>query len=95
MHTQYGVILADAPWAYRTWSKKGAGRYAESHYPTMRLEAIKALAIDRPAAPARALFSWITFTMLRDGRRVMAAGGFAFQTVAFGWLQLHLNSRGF
>lgn len=35
---KYSVIYADPPWAYRTYSKKGQGRSAESHYPTMSLK---------------------------------------------------------
>ena len=42
---KYKVIYADPPWAYKVWSKKGAGRSAESHYPTMDLAAIKALPV--------------------------------------------------
>ena len=34
---KYKVIYADPPWAYKVWSKKGAGRSAESHYPTMEI----------------------------------------------------------
>ena len=40
---KYGVILADPPWHYKVYSQKGAGRSAESHYPTMNIEDIKAL----------------------------------------------------
>ena len=40
---KYSIIYADPPWAYRTYSKKGQGRSAESHYPTMCIEDIKAL----------------------------------------------------
>ena len=32
---KYKVIYADPPWAYKVWSKKGAGRSAESS-PTGR-----------------------------------------------------------
>ena len=42
---KYKVIYADPPWAYKVWSKKGAGRSAESHYPTMDIVAIKALPV--------------------------------------------------
>lgn len=41
MEKKYNVIYADPPWSYKVWSKKGAGRSAESHYPTMSIEAIK------------------------------------------------------
>ena len=42
---KYSVIYADPPWRYKVYSKKGLGRSAESHYPTMSLEDIKALPI--------------------------------------------------
>ena len=51
---KYSIIYADPPWAYRTYSKKGQGRSAESHYPTMCIEDIKALrsvSLPRRTAP--------------------------------------------
>ena len=59
MEKKYNVIYADPPWSYKVWSKKGAGRSAESHYPTMSIEAIKALPVSRIAAGDCALFLWI------------------------------------
>ena len=47
---KYSVIYADPPWRYKVYSKKGLGRSAESHYPTMSLEDIKALPIGELAA---------------------------------------------
>ena len=32
---KYQIIYADPPWNYKVYSKKGLGRSAESHYPTM------------------------------------------------------------
>ena len=43
MNRKYNIIYADPPWSYRAWSSKGKGRSAESHYPTMSIEDIKAL----------------------------------------------------
>ena len=85
MEKKYNVIYADPPWSYKVWSKKGAGRSAESHYPTMSIEAIKALPVSRLAAGDCALFLWITFPMPREGWGVMDAWGFTFKTVAFVW----------
>ena len=87
MEKKYNVIYADPPWSYKVWSKKGAGRSAESHYPTMSIEAIKALPVSRIAAGDCALFLWITFPMLRGGWAVMDAWGFTFKTVAFVWVK--------
>ena len=50
---KYSVIYADPPWAYRTYSKKGQGRSAESHYPTMCIEDIKALPVGNLAATSQ------------------------------------------
>ena len=61
---KYSIIYADPPWAYRTYSKKGQGRSAESHYPTMCIEDIKALPVGELAAKDCALFLWITFPCL-------------------------------
>lgn len=38
MQKKYSVIYADPPWQYKVYSKKGMGRSAESHYPTMTIE---------------------------------------------------------
>ena len=53
---KYGAILADPPWQYRVYSKKGLGRSAESHYPTMNIEDIKALPVAGIADKDCALF---------------------------------------
>ncbi len=58
---KYSVILADPPWHYRVYSKKGMGRSAESHYPTMDIEDIKALPVADIADKDCALFLWVTF----------------------------------
>ena len=86
---KYSVIVADPPWSYRVWSKKGANRSAESHYPTMRMEDIKALPVAELADKDCALFLWITFPMLREAWSVMDAWGFTFKTVAFVWVKLN------
>ena len=38
---KYQIIYADPPWNYKVYSKKGLGRSAESHYPTMSIEDTK------------------------------------------------------
>lgn len=86
---KYSVIVADPPWSYRVWSKKGANRSAESHYPTMCMEDIKALPVAELADKDCALFLWITFPMLREAWSVMDAWGFTFKTVAFVWVKLN------
>ena len=84
---KYKVIYADPPWAYQVWSQKGAGRSAESHYPTMSMADIKALPVKDIADKDCALFLWVTFPMLKEAWDVMAAWGFTYKTVAFVWVK--------
>ena len=84
---KYSIIYADPPWAYRTYSKKGQGRSAESHYPTMCIEDIKALPVGELAAKNCALFLWITFPCLCEALEVLTAWGFSYKAVAFVWVK--------
>ena len=70
---QYNVIYADPPWEYKTYSKKGKGRSAERHYPTMTLEQIKALPVADIAADDCTLFMWTTTPLLEDSFAVLRA----------------------
>ena len=91
---KYSVILADPPWAFRSWSEKGKGRSAEQHYPTMRLEDIKALPVADLAAEDCVLFLWATFPMLKEALEVVEAWGFSYKTVAFTWVKENRKSPG-
>ncbi|SFH33403.1 N6-adenosine-specific RNA methylase IME4 [Lachnospiraceae bacterium NLAE-zl-G231] len=86
---RYNIIYADPPWQYRVYSKKGAGRSAESHYPTMQIEEIRALPVERIAAENCALFLWLTFPNLRESLTVLDAWGFTYKTIAFVWVKLN------
>ena len=89
---KYDIIYADPPWQYRTYSKKGRGRSAESHYPTMGIEDIKALPVGELAAKDCALFMWITFPCLQEALEVLTAWGFSYKTVAFVWVKQNRKS---
>lgn len=91
---KYNVILADPPWSFRAWSSKGMGRSAEQHYPTMRLEDIKALPVSDFAAGDCVLFLWATFPMLKEALEVIDAWGFTYKTVAFTWVKENRKSPG-
>ncbi|MCL2445963.1 MAG: MT-A70 family methyltransferase, partial [Oscillospiraceae bacterium] len=91
---KYSVIYADPPWAYRVWSKKGMGRSAEHHYPTMTTEEICALSVADIAAKDSVLFLWATYPNLRDAFAVIDAWGFTYKTVAFTWVKRNKKSPG-
>lgn len=87
MNKKYNIIYADPPWSYRAWSSKEKGRSAESHYPTMSIEDIKALPVSQLAAKDCILFLWITFPLLQEAWSIMEAWGFTYKTVAFVWVK--------
>jgi len=87
LEKKYEVIYADPPWSYHTWSKKGNGRSAESHYPTMDLHDICTLPVADIANKDAVLFLWVTFPNLQEGLEVIKAWGFEYKTVAFTWVK--------
>jgi N6-adenosine-specific RNA methylase IME4 len=73
----FPVLYADPPWRY---DDAEPGRKVENHYPTMTLDAIKAL--DVPAGDDAVLFLWTTSPKLREGVEVLEAWGFTYRTCA-------------
>lgn len=82
---KYGVIMADPPWQFSTFSEAGEGRNASQHYETMCLDWIKSLRVDHLAADHCAMFLWGVSPRLRDVISVMDAWGFRFSRKAFCW----------
>ena len=92
---KYTIIYADPPWVYSVWSKKGFGRNAESHYPTMKLSDICTLSVADIADKDSVLFLWATYPNLREAFAVIDAWGFVYKTVAFTWVKRNKKSAGF
>lgn len=88
----FACILADPPWAFRTFSGENMTphRCAEDHYSTMDLAALKALPVGDVAAPDCALFMWVVGSHLAESIELAAAWGFTFKTDAFYWLKQKL-----
>lgn len=84
----FGLIAADPPWRYLTWSNKGMGKSADRHYGTMTLDDIKALPVADVAAKDCILLLWCVNPMLDVGFDVMRAWGFTFKTVGFCWAKM-------
>ena len=93
MNKKYNIIYADPPWQYKVYSKKGAGRSAESHYPTMNIDDICNLPISEIADKNATLFLWVTFPNLKEAFDVIKAWGFTYKTVAFTWIKQNKRSN--
>ena len=96
---QYGAILADPPWAFRSWSDKGKNRapdamvgLAERHYKTIDLKSVRELDVRDLAARNCALFLWTVDCSLVDALEVGRAWGFKYKTVAFTWIKTGKNT---
>lgn len=88
---KYGCILADPPWAFKTFNNKSGTtphRGAEDHYGVMPTADIAALPIGELAARDCALFMWVVDSHLPDAFKVAEGWGFQFKTRAFTWRKL-------
>lgn len=74
---QYRTIVADPPWQIGDFPEWSDGRgTTPCPYPTMSLDAIKALPVGALAAPEAHLYLWTTAGFLRDAYSVAEAWGF-------------------
>lgn len=85
----FGVIYADPPWAFRTFSGENMTphRCAEDHYRTMTFAEMAALPVADVAAKDCALFMWVVGSHLVESIDLARAWGFEFKTDAFYWLK--------
>lgn len=90
----YGVVLADPPWRYRTWSETNQHKSASRHYRLMPTGEIAALPVAGLAARDCVLLLWAINPMLPQAFSVMAAWGFAYKTVAFTWAKTTSRTDG-
>lgn len=81
----YGVILADPPWRFDTWSPAGDNRAPE--YDTMTLDQIKDLRVADLARSDCLLAMWAVDPLLDKAFDVIEAWGFRFVTVGFYWIK--------
>jgi len=88
----YGMIMADCPWLFKNWSKKGEGRNALAHYECMEIDEIKALPVRFLAAKDCCLFMWATNPMVDQQIDLMKAWGFKFKTMG-SWEKVHASGK--
>jgi N6-adenosine-specific RNA methylase IME4 len=74
----FPVIYADPPWQYD--HPISDSRKIENQYPTMPIEEIYALPVEKISAPDCILFLWVTTPFLEKGLRVLGAWGFDYRT---------------
>lgn len=92
---KYGVIYADPPWSFKTYSAKGTGRSAVSHYKTMSFEWLREMPVSNWCLPDSALLLWVPGTHTVQGLDLMHAWGFTFKGSGFVWVKCTKDGTGF
>jgi N6-adenosine-specific RNA methylase IME4 len=90
----YGVIYADPPWTFATYSAKGKGRSPEAHYNCMSFDDICDIPVADWAAPDAVLLLWVTDPLLPKGLELIERWGFTYKTVGFYWAKRNRVSEG-
>ena len=87
----YPILVADPPWKNEVWGED-TGNEKSPPYPTMELDAIKALCADdnSPATKSALLFLWATNNRLADGIDVLRAWGFEYST-SYVWDKVNIG----
>ena len=87
---KFNILYADPPWKYERNKVQGA---AENHYPTMSIEQLCALDVEKITDENCALFLWSTFPFLPEALRLIKAWGFTYKTTAFVWLKQNRKNK--
>jgi N6-adenosine-specific RNA methylase IME4 len=82
---KFGVILADPPWRFVTYSAKGEGKSPQRHYACLPLDRLAALPVASCAARDCALFLWATWPTIRDAFDLIDAWDFNYKGLAWEW----------
>lgn len=77
---QYGLVLADPAWDFKTHGPAGQARCASAHYDVMPAEEIQALPVGHLASRDCILVMWSTFPHLDQAMQTLKAWGFRYST---------------
>jgi N6-adenosine-specific RNA methylase IME4 len=78
---RFATILADPPWQFVNRTGKIAPEHGRlTRYPTLKLDEIAALPVEKIAAPTAHLYLWCPNALLPDGLAVMKAWGFTYKS---------------
>ena len=83
---KYNIIYCDPAWDFNSRPAKRR-RNVKDHYPTMTLDSIKKLDLNKIADENCVLLMWVTFPILEKSFEVLKSWGFTYKTVAFTWVK--------
>jgi N6-adenosine-specific RNA methylase IME4 len=78
---RFAAILADPPWQFVNRTGKIAPEHGRlTRYPTLKVDEIAALPVEKVAAATAHLYLWCPNALLPDGFAVMKAWGFTYKS---------------
>ena len=92
---KYGVIYADPPWSFKTYSDKGKDRSPEKHYSVMSFKDICNMPINKITNDNSVLLMWVIDPLLDKAFEVINAWGFKYKTVGFTWAKTNRTRPGY
>ena len=92
---KHGVIYADPPWYFKTYSNKGKDKSPERHYPCMSISDIIRLPVGDLAKDDAVLLMWVVDPLLDKAFEVIDAWGFKYKTVGFTLAKTNRTKMGF
>lgn len=93
LRSDYRVIAADPPWAFKSNCAARPGRNASRHYDCMALADINALPVAEIAAKDAALFLWITGPFMSIGAHLDLMKSWGFKPSGMGFVWVKLNAK--
>lgn len=79
----YGLIMADFPWQFESWSEKGNDRSHEKHYDLMGLDDLYDIPMGDYVGADAVLWFWTTVTFADHAHRMIEHWGFKYVTMGF------------
>ncbi len=94
---KYQIIYADPPWDFGCKAYQDGGRdmllLSKAQYPTMSIQQIKNLPVQKICDKDCALFLWTTDAHLEYAIEVLKSWGFKYKTVAFLWIKKYATGK--
>ena len=91
LRRHYGVIYADPPWAYKTFSNSDRGvvphRTEDAPYEAMTREELLALPVEEIAAKDSVLHMWVVSSHLDQAFELGSRWGFTFKSLGMVWVK--------
>ena len=88
----YDIIYADPPWDYNNKKLICKGKTTKDvnfHYPTMTLNTLKALSVNKISNTNSLLFMWTSSPHLKQAIALGEYWGFTYSTIAFVWNKIN------